>query len=131
MKLLFLMACLAVPLAGCAASSRSQNMSGSAGAVRHVVIFKFKEGTSEAQLKKIVDGFRALKDRIPGILKFEWGTNMSPEKLDQGFTHCFVVTFRDVAARDAYLPHPAHKEFVSMLGPHLEKPFVVDYVVQE
>ena len=106
-------------------------MSDSKGVVRHVVIFKFKEGTSDAQLKSIVDGFRGLKDRIPGILNFEWGTNMSPEKLDQGFTHCLVVTFKDVAARDAYLPHPAHKEFVAILGPHLEKPFVVDYVAQE
>ena len=91
----------------------------------------FRSASRERVLVFIQDDFRGLKDRIPGILDFEWGTNMSPEKLDQGFTHCFVVTFKDVAARDAYLPHPAHKEFVAILGPHLEKPFVVDYVAQE
>ena len=55
---------------------------------------------------------------------------MSVENLQQGFTHCFVVTFLSEADRTKYLPHPAHKEFGKILGPHLDKVLVVDYWTQ-
>ncbi|WP_394332153.1 Dabb family protein [Anditalea andensis] len=95
--------------------------------LRHVVLFKFKDSSSEADIKEIVDAFRALPDQIDGITGFEWGTNVSPEGLGDGFTHCFFVTFRDERSRDEYLPHPDHKTFGEILGPHLDKVLVVDY----
>lgn len=58
---------------------------------------------------------------------FEWGTNVSPENLANGFTHCFIVSFDDAAGRDVYLPHPAHKAFVAMAGQLIEKALVVDF----
>jgi len=99
--------------------------------LRHVVLFKFKDGTTADQVRTIEEKFGGLKSRIPGIIGYEWGTNVSPEMLDQGFTHCFFVTFPDAAARDAYLPHPAHKEFVEVLKPHLDKVLVIDYVARD
>ncbi len=119
-------------MAGCgdAAQARAKK-DAHVGQVRHVVLFKFKEGTSAEQIEAIEEAFRALPKKIPQIAGFEWGTNMSPEKLDQGFTHCFLLTFKDAAARDAYLPHPAHKEFGKTLRPHLDKVLVVDYVVKD
>ena len=47
--------------------------------------------------------------------------------LSQGFTHCFLVTFRDEKGRDAYLPHPEHKKFVELALPKIEGALVVDY----
>ena len=124
-----LAAVVCVLAAGCAA--KEARMSEAAeGRLRHVVLFKFKPEAPADAVGRIEREFGMLKDRIPGIRAFEWGTNESPEKLDQGFTHCFVVTFDDAAARDAYLPHPAHKEFVALLKPHLEKALVVDYVAR-
>jgi hypothetical protein len=99
--------------------------------VRHVVLFKFKAGTTPEQIKTVENAFRALPKKIPAIQYFEWGTNMSPEKLDQGFTHCFFLTFKTAADRDAYLPHPAHKAFGKVLRPYLDKVLVVDYVAKE
>lgn len=99
-------------------------------AVRHVVIFKYQSGAGEAEIAQVTDAFRALKDRIPGILAFEHGVNNSPEGLNLGFTHAYTLTFEDAAARDAYLPHPEHQAFgdlVSELGV-AEEVFVVDYV---
>ena len=59
---------------------------------------------------------------------FEWGRNSSPEGLDQGFTHCFIVSFDGPEGRDAYLPHPAHQAFCRRyLDPSLEKACVVDF----
>ena len=97
--------------------------------VRHVVVFKYTPEATTAQIQVITDAFRALTTTIPGIVAFEHGVNNSPEKLNQGFTHVFQVTFANAAARDAYLPHPAHKAFGSLLGSLgiLDGVFVVDY----
>ena len=95
--------------------------------LRHVVLFKFKDGTSLQQVTEIEDAFRALPDKIDAICDFEWGTDVSVENRHQGFTHCFLVTFRSEADRAAYIPHPAHKEFGKLLGPYLDKVLVIDY----
>jgi hypothetical protein len=71
--------------------------------------------------------FRGLPAKIKEIAGFEWGTDVSPEGKAQGFTHCFLVTFKSEADRDAYLPHSAHKEFVGVVGPHVDKVCVVDF----
>ena len=96
-------------------------------ALRHVVLFKFKEATSAADKKKIEDAFRALPGKISEIRSFEWGTNVSVENLSQGFTDCFVLTFASEKDRDTYLVHPAHKEFGNIIGGALEKVLVVDF----
>lgn len=93
----------------------------------HVVLFSFKAGSSEADIKKVEDAFRALPSKIAEIKGFEWGTNNSPEGLSQGFTHCFFLTFDSEKDREIYLPHPAHKAFGSVLRPHLDKVLVLDY----
>jgi len=97
--------------------------------VRHIVVFKYKPGASEEQIRQVTEAFAALRTKIPGIVSFEHGVNNSPEKLNQGFTHVYQVTFTNAAARDAYLPHPAHKAFGELLGKLgvLESVFVVDY----
>lgn len=95
--------------------------------LRHVVMFKFKEGTSSADIKKVEDAFRELPNKIKEIKGYEWGINNSPEKLDNGFTHVFFLTFDSEAGREAYLPHPDHKAFGKVLGPFLDKVMVLDY----
>ena len=95
--------------------------------VRHVVLLKFKDAAAPDQIKSVEQGFIALPTKIKQIKAFEWGNNISPENLSQGFTHCFLVTFANEADRDAYVVHPAHKEFASSLGPVLDKVLVVDY----
>jgi quinol monooxygenase YgiN len=95
--------------------------------LRHVVMFKFKKEASQAQIDDLVQAFGELPQKIDTIQSYEWGTNNSPEMLDKGFTHLFLVTFKDEAGRAKYLPHPAHKAFVEKLKPILEEPMVVDY----
>jgi hypothetical protein len=101
----------------------------SAGQVRHVVVFKYRAGTTDAQMRQVTAALAALKDRIPGIVSFEHGVNHSPENLNKGFTHTYLITFTDAKARDAYLPHPDHQAFGKLLGSLgvLEDVFVVDY----
>ena len=51
----------------------------------------------------------------------------STEMKADGYTHAFLVTFADEKGREVYLPHPAHKEFGKLVGPHIDKVFVFDY----
>jgi len=97
--------------------------------VRHVVIFKYKSGATEAEIAQVTKAFGEMKKSIPGIVSFEHGINDSPENKHQGFTHVYMVTFKNAAARDTYLPHPEHKKFGQLLGTLdiLEDVFVVDY----
>ena len=95
--------------------------------LRHIVLFKFKDGTKPEDVKKVEDAFRALPSQIKEVKAFEWGTNNSPENLAQGFTHCFFVSFSSEKDRGVYLPHPAHKAFVAVLTPYLDKVLVIDY----
>ena len=99
--------------------------------LRHIVMFKFKEASSKDDIQKVVDRFRSLKVSIPQVASFEYGTDNSPEGLANGFTHCFLVTFKSEADREIYLPHPKHKEFIELLKPHLDKVQVVDYWASE
>ena len=95
--------------------------------LRHVVLFSFKPNADAAQVDAVVAGFAALPELIPGIQAYEWGTNVSPEGLNDGFTHCFPLSFASNEARDTYLEHPEHQRFVGTLGGCLARSLVVDY----
>jgi hypothetical protein len=95
--------------------------------LRHVVLFRFKDGTTSQQIKEAENAFCSLPSKISAIHDFEWGPNVSIEDHSDGFTHCFMLTFLSEADRNQYLPHPAHKELGSILQPYLDKVLVVDY----
>ena len=99
--------------------------------LRHVVLFKFKDSATPEQVKQVENAFLALPSAITEIKDFEWGTNNSPENLNEGLTHCFFLSFNSEKDRDVYLPHPAHKAFGAILKPYLDKVIVVDYWVKD
>jgi hypothetical protein len=99
---------------------------------RHVVFFKFHDNTSKERVELIVEAFRTLCVELPFIRDFEWGQNSSPENLNEGYTHCFIVTFANEKDRDTYLPHPSHQAFCrNHLDENLEKVCVVDFTSNE
>ena len=98
--------------------------------LRHVVMFKFAPTATPAKIQQIEGAFAQLPKKITEIKSFEWGINSSPEGLNQGLTHCFILTFTSDKDRDAYLVHPAHKEFGKSLGSDVEKVTVVDFWVK-
>jgi len=95
--------------------------------LQHVVSFKFKSTATAQDITKVEKAFQALKQSIPQIVACEWGTNVSKEKKDKGFTHCFILTFKSEADRDAYIVHPEHKAFGKLVGPLLDDVFVIDF----
>ena len=94
--------------------------------LRHVVMFKFKDTATPANIKTVEDAFAQLPKKITTIKSYEWGINSSPEGLNQGLTHCFILAFTSDKDRNDYLVHPAHKDFGKILGPFLDKVTVVE-----
>jgi hypothetical protein len=95
--------------------------------LRHIVLYKFKDGLTAAQVQEVVDAFAALPAKIDTVVGLERGTNVSAEGKSEGLTHCFVVSFGDERGRDTYLKHPAHLEYVKLAGARREKVVVFDY----
>ena len=101
--------------------------------VKHIALMRFKPQTPR---EVIGDVFAALEDltaKIPGLLDFTSGAYSSPEGLNKGFTHAFIMTFEDAAARDAYLPHPEHEkvkeQILSLLDGGIDAVAVFDFEI--
>jgi Stress responsive A/B Barrel Domain len=95
--------------------------------INHVVLLKWKPGVDQATIDPIYRELEGLKRLIPGLQSFSGGPYSSNEGLHQGYTHGFIMTFTDAAARDAYLPHPEHERVKAMIGPHLESVIAFDW----
>jgi len=80
--------------------------------IRHVVLLKFR---NSGDVNNIFTKLKKLQNQIEGIAEICCGNNCSAEGLQKGFTHGFTVDFINVAARDAYLHHPAHQKVGAMI----------------
>ena len=111
-----------------AAEEKVDDKQGENRTLRHAVFFAFKESSTEEDVQSVVDAFRGLPGKIEEITEFQSGVNNSPEGKDDGYTHCFLLSFDDEAGRSTYIPHPAHSgDFADVLRPHMSKVFVIDY----
>ncbi len=80
--------------------------------IRHIVLMKPKADLDPAALERARAGLAALPGQIAGIAAFSFGPNNSPEGKTNGFDFGFTIDFVDAAARDDYLPHPAHLAYI-------------------
>lgn len=102
--------------------------------IKHIVLLPFKSSLSKNDIEKIMLALADLKKHIPQIMSFSWGENNSPENLDRGYRHGFVMDFKNEADRKIYLEHPAHikvaKEVVlPALEDGMNSPIVFDYAL--
>lgn len=100
--------------------------------VLHIVLVRWAPDTSRAHRDRARALARGLPHRIVGIEKLVEGPSVSPEGLEDGFDYALAFTFSSHAARDAYLPHPAHQELVALFGDGaIEKVTVYDLDIPE
>jgi hypothetical protein len=99
--------------------------------LKHAVFFKFREDASEEDIQAIENALAELPSKIDVIRAFEWGKNNSPEKHDQGFTHCFMFTFDSEDALREYAAHEAHLAAVQVLRPKVEEARVLDFLAED
>lgn len=96
--------------------------------VQHMVLLKFPETTSQAQIDEIFRELEGLKQVIPGMLYFDGGPYSSHEGRHGGFTHGFLMTFDSPEARDQYLEHPEHQRVAQRILAMVQDVIAFDFV---
>lgn len=80
--------------------------------IHHIVLFKFNSGTTDEQIDQLAKALVELKNKMSGVVDYVWGPSVSTEHLEKGYTHGFILTFATPKDRDAYMPHPLHRELI-------------------
>ena len=83
--------------------------------IRHIVLVKFKDDLDPAEIDDIFAELHSIEGKIDGLLSITSGRSESPEKIERGYMHGFVVDFADWAALDRYQIHPDHKKLGARL----------------
>ncbi|MCA6223110.1 Dabb family protein [Photorhabdus antumapuensis] len=97
--------------------------------IRHILLLKFTSEIKEQQLTTIRDTAISMQHQIKGISSIEWGSNVSSENKNKGFTHAITMTFDDHKAISNYLSHPAHDKLKDLLIDSIDDIIVFDYEV--
>ena len=77
--------------------------------IRHIVLTKFKPETSEDTIAGIYNGLSALSETLPGAGGFTGGRSQSPEQIERGYMHGFVIDFDSWDALQNYADNEDHK----------------------
>ncbi|MEM7469950.1 MAG: Dabb family protein [Pseudomonadota bacterium] len=86
--------------------------------IRHIVLTKFANETSEATIAALYDDLSALVAALPGARSFTGGRSASPEELERGYKHGFVIDFDSWEALGVYAENPEHKALGARLVAH-------------
>ena len=92
----------------------------------HIVMFAFKEENKGANMARVKAMLEALPEKIGTLKSMEVGIDIS--RSERSFDMVLVSTFDDQEGLNAYVPHPAHQEVVSVIKEVTLLSKVVDYV---
>lgn len=92
----------------------------------HVVLFQFKSGAEPEAIERAKAALHDVSAKVASVGRFLAGANTSPEDFGQGYDWGFVMTFADVATRDAYVVDPAHTAVHPLLDDVMERVLVYD-----
>src|SRR5262245_8826832 len=95
--------------------------------VHHLVLLKFKASTTPQTISDLYVALARLQHVISGLESFCGGPYSSPEGLNQGFSHGFVMTFADAEARNRYLTHREHEKVKETFLPAVENVIAFDF----
>jgi hypothetical protein len=78
--------------------------------IRHVVMFRWKPGTTAEAIAAIEEGLSKLPAEVPEIQRYSFGADAG---LNEGnYDFVVVADFADAAGWRAYRDHPAHRAFI-------------------
>lgn len=83
--------------------------------IRHIVLTKFRPETPEGRIAEIYAGLAALVDKMQGAQSFTGGRSESPEQIERGYMHGFVIDFADWRALQSYAENEEHKALGAQL----------------
>ena len=77
--------------------------------IRHIVLVTFKPEVAERDIATLFSGLSGLVRSLDGAGGFMGGRSESPEQMERGYSHAFVIDFDDWAALTRYSDHPEHR----------------------
>jgi hypothetical protein len=77
--------------------------------IRHIVLIRFRPEVTAAAVADLFAELHQINGKIPGLLAITAGKSESPEQMERGYMHGFVVDFADWEALQAYQDHPEHQ----------------------
>jgi hypothetical protein len=75
--------------------------------IRHVVLFRWNDGTTQQQVDDLAAHLRALPSKIPEIRSFRCGPDVGINEGNWQFA--VVAEFDTIADQTIYRDHPAHQ----------------------
>ena len=95
--------------------------------IKHIVMWKFKDGVDEADRLEMKRQLEALKGVVPGLVDIEIGLDLSKKEASMDMVlYSEFQTLEDLAA---YAVHPEHLKVVDFVKPLVCGRAVVDYEV--
>jgi hypothetical protein len=80
----------------------------------HLVLFKWKEGTTKAQVEAVDKAMAELPGKIPELKDLKFGSDLGFREGNADWA--LAATFEDQAGWHAYQVHPAHQAVVQNLA---------------
>jgi hypothetical protein len=87
--------------------------------LKHIVLFKFRDGTSEEAINHVMQRAMKLQSSIPQVLSVQAGNNLA-EGLSNGFTHGFIVELENPTAKEEFMEHNEMADVMRDLIPILD-----------
>ena len=96
--------------------------------IRHIVMMKWRHGTTDDQVAAVVNGLSTMPDLIPGIKRYEYGSDLG---LNDGNNHfALVADFESVDDFRGYSVHPEHLAVIDgAIKPIIESAVRVQYEI--
>ncbi|WP_199423237.1 Dabb family protein [Actinotalea solisilvae] len=92
----------------------------------HVVLLRWAATAAPDAVEQLDAAARTVRESVPGVVEISHGPSVSTEHLERGYDYGLYVRFTDAAARDAYLPHPAHRPLADLITTHADTVLVFD-----
>jgi Stress responsive A/B Barrel Domain len=85
----------------------------------HAVLYRMKQGTSEAEENTLMEEARRRLPKIPGVRNLRVGKSLSGA--EKGYSVALVMDFEDPAALESYRTDAGHQRFIrEIAGPYVE-----------
>jgi hypothetical protein len=97
--------------------------------IRHIVVFRFKNGVDDRVKEKLIDEYNSFPAKFPSMHNFSFGKNISER--DNTFEYGFCVEFENEGALKSYLSSKEHEEHVvERFRPVIESRAIFSYKTQ-
>lgn len=104
------------------AVAASQNKFGQPKSILHIITVQWKADSTAEQRQAAINGVKTMASQIPGVTNV-W---LNTIKAQGGKDAVIVMEFKDKAAFDAYVAHPAHKKWEEIYIPIREQSLTHD-----